>query len=103
MADTFQPGWMKDSRRGRTTRGLKAFHGVDGARRSRQEIPKPGAEPNGSPGLSPIFSGEIPFRVRGGVHFQRAMVAVARKLAVILHRMWLDGSTYRWSTEGAPP
>ena len=33
---------------------------------------------------------------------KRAVVAVARKLAVILHRMWLDDTTYRWSTEGAP-
>ena len=32
---------------------------------------------------------------------KRAVVAVARKLAVILHRMWLDGTTYRWSAEGA--
>jgi transposase len=28
---------------------------------------------------------------------KRAKVAVARKLAVILHRMWIDGSTFRWS------
>jgi transposase len=27
----------------------------------------------------------------------RARVAVARKLAVILHRMWIDGSEFRWS------
>jgi transposase len=27
----------------------------------------------------------------------RARVAVARKLAVILHRMWSDGSDFRWS------
>jgi transposase len=26
----------------------------------------------------------------------RARVAVARKLAVILHRMWIDGSEFRW-------
>jgi hypothetical protein len=26
-------------------------------------------------------------------------IAVARKLAVILHRMWVDGSEFRW---GAP-
>jgi transposase len=33
---------------------------------------------------------------------KRAKVAVARKLAVILHRMWIDGSTFRWSnTEAA--
>jgi transposase len=28
---------------------------------------------------------------------KRAKVAVARKLAVILHRMWIDGTTFRWS------
>jgi transposase len=27
---------------------------------------------------------------------RRAVVAVARKLAVILHRMWIDGSEFRW-------
>jgi transposase len=28
---------------------------------------------------------------------QKAKVAVARKLAVILHRMWVDGSDFQWS------
>jgi transposase len=28
---------------------------------------------------------------------KRAKVALARKLAVILHRMWVDGTTYRWA------
>jgi transposase len=32
----------------------------------------------------------------------RARVAVARKLAVILHRMWIDGSEFRWGKEPAP-
>jgi transposase len=27
----------------------------------------------------------------------RARVAVARKLAIILHRMWCDGTEFRWS------
>lgn len=31
----------------------------------------------------------------------RARVAVARKLAVILHRMWADGSEFRWGKQGA--
>lgn len=31
----------------------------------------------------------------------RARVAVARKLAVILHRMWADGSVFRWSKQAA--
>jgi transposase len=26
-------------------------------------------------------------------------VAVARKLAVILHRMWIDGTEFNWSKE----
>jgi transposase len=32
---------------------------------------------------------------------RRAKVALARKLAVILHRMWMDGTTFRWGREGA--
>ena len=28
---------------------------------------------------------------------RRAIVAVARRLAVILHRMWVDGTEFRWS------
>lgn len=32
---------------------------------------------------------------------RRAEVAVARKLAVVLHRMWRDGSEFRWSREVA--
>jgi transposase len=28
---------------------------------------------------------------------RRATVAVARRLAVILHRMWVDGTDFRWS------
>ena len=30
---------------------------------------------------------------------KRACVAVARKLAIILHRMWVDGSEFQWSRE----
>ena len=29
----------------------------------------------------------------------KAKVAVARKLAVILHRMWIDGTEFNWSKE----
>ena len=31
----------------------------------------------------------------------RAKVALARRLAVIMHRMWIDGTTFRW-TKDAP-
>ncbi len=30
---------------------------------------------------------------------RRAKVALARKLAVILHRMWMEGTTFRWGRE----
>ena len=32
---------------------------------------------------------------------RKAKVAVARKLAVILHRMWIDGTEFNWSTNKA--
>ena len=35
------------------------------------------------------------------VGFKKAKVAVARKLAVILHRMWLDETDFVWSTKEA--
>jgi len=31
---------------------------------------------------------------------RRAVIAVARKLAVILHRMWLEETSFHWGTEG---
>lgn len=33
---------------------------------------------------------------RGG---QKAVVALARRLAVIMHRMWCDGTGFRWARE----
>ena len=32
---------------------------------------------------------------------KKAVVAVARKLAVILHRLWIDEAQFQWGTEGA--
>jgi transposase len=32
---------------------------------------------------------------------KRAKVALARKLAVILHRMWVDGTAFRWGKEAS--
>ena len=37
-------------------------------------------------------------KIRG---HRRAVIAVARKLAVILHRMWIDGSEFRWGSPTA--
>jgi hypothetical protein len=35
------------------------------------------------------------------VGLRKAKVAVARKLAVILHRMWIDGTEFQWSADKA--
>ena len=32
---------------------------------------------------------------------RRAKVALARKLATVLHRIWVDGTTFRWGKEAA--
>ena len=31
----------------------------------------------------------------------KALVAVARRLATILHRMWTDNTEYRWQAQSA--
>ncbi len=33
---------------------------------------------------------------------QKAIVALARRLAVIMHRMWSDSAEFRWTKEGTP-
>ncbi len=33
---------------------------------------------------------------------QKAIVALARRLAVIMHRMWRDGTECRWTKETVP-
>lgn len=30
---------------------------------------------------------------------KKAKVALARRLAVVMHRMWMDGSEFRWTRE----
>jgi len=32
---------------------------------------------------------------------QKAIVALARRLAVVMHRMWSDGTAFRWTKENA--
>ena len=40
-------------------------------------------------------------RVAKRSSLRKAKVAVARKLAVILHRMWIDGTEFKWSSKEA--
>lgn len=40
-------------------------------------------------------------RVAKARGLKRAKVALARKLAVVLHRLWVDGTEFRWSREAA--
>ena len=32
---------------------------------------------------------------------KKAIVALARRLAVIMHRIWVDGTEFRWTREPA--
>jgi transposase len=41
-------------------------------------------------------------RVSNRQGMKKAKVALARKLAVVLHRMWLDGTVFRWGSQAAP-
>ena len=38
-------------------------------------------------------------RLSKGVGPKKAKIVVARKLAVILHRMWVDGTEFKWSSK----
>ena len=39
-------------------------------------------------------------RVASRQGMKKAKVALARKLAVVMHRMWVDGTTFRWGKAG---
>ena len=63
-------------------------------------IPLSKVLPDGSlelPQLQPIPYADNNGSVRNGL--RKAKVAVARKLAVILHRMWIEGTEFNWSTK----
>jgi hypothetical protein len=32
---------------------------------------------------------------------KKAIVALARRLAVVMHRIWVDGTEFRWSRQAA--
>ena len=49
--------------------------------------------------FSPLKAWAIRLAARKG--FKKAAGATARKLAVILHRMWCDGTTFAWTREAA--
>ena len=40
-------------------------------------------------------------RLAQRIGIRKAKVAVARKLAVILHRMWIDGTDFQWTSKEA--
>ena len=50
--------------------------------------------------MSPLKSWAMGVAKRRGA--KKARVALARKLGVILHRMWVDGTSFRWTNEPAP-
>ncbi|WP_234839163.1 transposase [Sinorhizobium medicae] len=49
------------------------------------------------PRFSALKSWGLRIARRGG--YRKAKIAVARKLAVILHAMWISGEPFRWSSQ----
>ena len=49
--------------------------------------------------MSPLKNWAMAVAKRRGS--KKARVALARKLGVILHRMWVDGTSFRWTNETA--
>jgi transposase len=49
--------------------------------------------------MSPLKSWAMGVAKRRGT--KKARVALARKLSVVLHRMWVDGTSFRWTSETA--
>lgn len=47
--------------------------------------------------ISPLKSWALGVAKRRGT--KKARVALARKLGVVLHRMWVDGTSFRWSND----
>src|SRR5262249_28540506 len=41
-------------------------------------------------------------KIAGHRGMKKAIVALARRLAVIMHRIWVDGTDFRWTREVAP-
>jgi transposase len=33
---------------------------------------------------------------------KKSIVALARQMAVIMHRLWIDGTTFQWTKEALP-
>ena len=53
------------------------------------------------PGGSVVEPEALALAVAGRRGMKRAKVALARKLASVLHRMWLDGTGFRFGKEVA--
>jgi transposase len=41
-------------------------------------------------------------RIASRQGMKKAKVALARKLAVVMHRMWRDGTAFRWGRQATP-
>lgn len=68
---------------------------------SNQGIPLRGCRGAAHTGPEMVCAQGLGFRLAKRVGFKKAKVAVARKPAVILHRMWRDGTDFIWSSKEA--
>ena len=66
-------------------------------RRHATKLPEAGVLPTRVPKWSAVKVWGVRLAQRNGL--RKAKVAVARRLAVILHRMWIDGTEFNWSKQ----
>jgi hypothetical protein len=51
--------------------------------------------------LSPLIASASAMKIARHRGMKKAIVALARRLAVIMHRIWVDGTDFRWTREVA--
>jgi hypothetical protein len=52
-------------------------------------------------GIVPLLRVSRAIKIARHRGMKKAIVALARRLAVIMHRMWVDGTEFRWTREVA--
>ena len=107
VALSFRAGVDEPARFGRS-RSVPAHFGLTPSRYQSGEIDRDrGISRCGDAGIvmriskrsSPLKTWGLAVARRRGK--EKATVAVARRLAVILHRMWVDNTPYRWEAKAA--
>ena len=109
---------VDDPARFRRSSGVGAYFGLTPRRHQSGEVDRDGKVSKFGDALTRTYlfeaAGALLFRVARWsalkawgtrlarrIGSKKARVALARKLAVLMHRVWMDGTEFRWSKEAA--